>query len=106
MFDKPAKNVAIYGSGAKCEQLLSLYRQYVGEIAANIFFVDTYKESGGRFQGYPLYNVKDVGELDIDIAIIASNLYKEEMLTNIQEYCPKEINIKYIPDNLNFYRTI
>ncbi len=100
--DIEGESIGIYGSGVICERFLSMYQQFIGKIAAKIFFIDSVKQSGGSFWGYPLYNVKDIGELKADSIIIASNRYKEEILENIRKYCPKEVNIKYIPEILKF----
>lgn len=95
------KVVGIYGTGLMCNKLLSLYRQNAGEITATIFFIDSYKMSGDKYLGYPLYNIKDINGMEIDNIIIMSNRYKEEMLENVQKYCMPEVKVLYIPKLIN-----
>lgn len=104
LLDKTGKNVGIYGSGLVCERFLSLYRKLWSEIKANVFFIDTNKKSGGSFQGYPLYNIRDINKLEVDHFIIASNCYREEMTENLRTYFLKEVNIKYMPEIVNVFR--
>lgn len=106
LLDNAEKCIGIYGSGVVCERFLSMYQQFVGEIVAKVFFIDSVKESGGSFWGYPLYNIKDIEELEMDNIIIASNRYREEILENIRRYYSKEVNIKYMPKILRFFGAI
>ena len=77
--------IGIYGTGLISDRFLDLYEEYIGEISAPVFFIDTYKQSGESYRGYSLYNIKDITEIDIDIIIIASSRYEEEMRSNILE---------------------
>lgn len=104
--DEEGKRVGIYGSGVICERFLSMYRKLMGEIVATLFFIDTHRETGGSFQGYPLYNIKDISELKVDSFIIASSRYREEMSENIRANFLKEVDIKYIPEFVKVFNTV
>lgn len=98
---KKEKVVGIYGTGLVCERFLDLYKKYVGEIYASIFFIDSYVKTGDKYQGYPLYNIKDIRIKKIDAIIIASTRYREIMERNIKEQFPelvKKEEILYISE--------
>lgn len=100
---KKDMKVGIYGTGAVCTEFLLLYRQYVSDISCSLFFVDTYKESGGSYKGYPLYNIKDIGKMEPDIIIIASSRYREAMRKNIQAHLNKDTEILNVPEFVRYF---
>lgn len=105
--DNKEKVLGIYGTGVMCDRFLDLYEKYIGEISSTIFFIDTYRQSGESYHGYPLYNIKDIVGMDIDTIIIASSRYEEEMRSNIQTYCPERIEILTVPRSVNIlYQSI
>lgn len=95
--------VGIYGTGLLCKKYMALYRQLVGEFKADVFFIDSYQKSGERYDGYPLYNLKDVGGLKADCIIILSNRYRDEMCHDIQATLQKETKIMFVPDLLKYF---
>ncbi len=99
--NEKGKIIGIYGTGLVCDRFLAVYKSFVDEISAAVFFIDTYKESGSSYQGYPLYNIKDLADMNVDGIIIASSRYKEELQHNIAEYCPKETKVFFVPDLVN-----
>ena len=82
------KTIGIYGTGAISSSFFSLYKKYGNPILASVFFIDTNKKTGS-YQGYPLYNIRDIADMEIDCVIIASTRYKEEMVNNLQNVCVK-----------------
>ena len=78
--DKSEKIIGIYGTGREWNRFFSVYRKNMGEISATVFFIDTDKKSGEFYQGYPVYNVRDLENLQYDSIIVASNRYKDAML--------------------------
>lgn len=99
--NKMGQVVGIYGTGVVCERFLSLYRKYVGEFSASVFFIDTYKEGKRQYHGCMLYNIRDMEDIRVDSIIIASSHYRNEMLENIQKYCSTEPRIFFIPELVN-----
>ncbi len=89
--------VGIYGTGMLCAQFLYLYRNYVDKISAAVFFIDTFKKSGEKYEGFPVYNIKDIKEKKVDSIIVSSIKYKEEMKKNILEYF-LDVQILYMPE--------
>lgn len=99
--DKTDQVIGIYGTGVICERFISLYRKYIGGLSDSVFFIDTYKESKGDQQGYPLYNIRDLAGICVDCILVASTRYKDEMIENIQRYCFTEPTIFFVPELIN-----
>lgn len=103
-YNYPLRNnnlrIGIFGTGMLCEKFLVLYQKYIGDIRAQLIFIDSFKESGGRYNGFPLYNLQDIIKIKNDIILIASVRCKEEMLESITAILPKETKILIIPDYL------
>lgn len=89
--------IGIYGTGLISRRFLAMYRGYVGEISASLIFIDTYKPTGGAYEGYPLYNIEDIGKMKLDKIIIASTRYEEEMRRNVCKYFP-DARILMVPE--------
>jgi len=83
-FNEESKLVGIYGSGRHAEFILNKYKELIGDIKANLVFIDTYKESfSDKFFGYDIINIDDIHTLDISEIVILSYFYEEEMHNNI-----------------------
>ena len=95
--------VGIYGTGQMCEKFLSLYRLYAKTICADIFFIDTYKESSSDYHGCLLYNLNDIAKTKADCIIIASTRYRELMLENLKARVSDEVEIFSLPDILQYF---
>ena len=89
--------IGIYGTGLISRRFLAMYRGYVGEISASLIFIDTYKPTGGAYEGYPLYNIEDIGKMKLHKIIIASTRYEEEMRRNVCKYFP-DARILMVPE--------
>lgn len=80
------KNIGIYGTGIHTERLIEQYETNVGEIKAKLIFIDSTQESLiEKYNGCYVYNVCDIGKLDLDAIILSSFLYEKEMLQIIQK---------------------
>lgn len=95
--DKSGSVIGIYGTGKEWNRFFSIYKRHMGEISATIFFIDTYKKSGEFYQGYPIYNVRELANLQYDSIIVASKRYKDVMLDNIKKYCSTKTEVRFIP---------
>lgn len=79
--------IGIYGTGIHTDKLLKWYKHLLGEINAQIIYIDTRKESfSDRYNGSYIYNIKDIDNLDLDGIIISSRLYEEEMVNTVRAY--------------------
>lgn len=96
------KTIGIYGTGAISSIFFSFYKKYRNPILASVFFIDTNKKTGS-YQGYPLYNVKDITEMRMDCVIIASTRYKEEMVSNLQNVCVKLPELLFVSKPFSFF---
>lgn len=104
--NKKQKRIGIYGSGLMCDRFLNLYQSYMGTIRASVFFIDSYKNSGEKYKGYPLYNIRDVERKTIDYIIIASSRYREILLGNVEKLVKKnksDLEILCLPKYVQFY---
>lgn len=80
------KKIGIYGIGENTEKMLACYKDLIGEIKAEIFFVDSYSKSGlKKYMGKEVYNVNDLELLQPDEIIVSSMLYEEEMVRKLND---------------------
>ncbi len=91
-------SIGIYGKGIMCQNLLSIYNQYIGEIRAKICFIETNIDKETVYQGYPVYNVNELNNLQLDFVVISSFKYKNDMIQNVLEYGKKGIIIQELPE--------
>jgi len=78
------KKIGIYGSGKHAEYILRKYKEMLGDIKADLVFIDTYKKSfHDKFYNYDIINIDDLKTVDISEIIILSYLYEDEMYNNI-----------------------
>ncbi len=90
-------NMGIYGTGKGCVEFLHIYEKVYGKIPANLFFLDSQKDSGFQFWGFNGYNIKDINNLRLDGVIVTSYLYGEEMEQNVREILTRDIPIVSLP---------
>ncbi len=95
--------VGVYGTGKVCRKFFFLYRQAMGEPLAKVFFIDTYRESGQTYEGYPLCNLRDISGRAVDYIMIASSRYRTEMMKNVRMYLSGEVKILFMPELLKFF---
>ncbi|HHU75065.1 MAG TPA: glycosyltransferase [Clostridiales bacterium] len=82
--DKKNSKVGVYGSGKHAEYLLNKYKELIGDIKANLIFIDTYKESfSDKFYDFDIVNVNDIHKVNISEIVILSYFYEEEMYKKI-----------------------
>lgn len=83
-FDQENIRVGIYGSGKHAEYILNKYIELVGDIKAELVFIDSYKKSfSGKNKGYDIVNIDDIDKIDISEIVILSYFYEEEMYNNL-----------------------
>lgn len=79
--------IGIYGTGIHTDKLLRWYKHLLGEINAQIVYIDTRKETfSDKYNGSYIYNIRDIDNLDLDGIIISSRLYEEEMVNTVKAY--------------------
>lgn len=79
------QKLAIYGMGEHTEHLLSGYRKQIGPINAEFIFIDSKRRThSSDYYGHDIYNVKDIGEVELDGIILSSYIYEEEMYQTIK----------------------
>lgn len=80
------QKLAIYGMGEHTQHLLSGYQKQVGSINAELIFIDSKRKTGvSKYCGCDIYNVHDIGKLELDGIILSSYIYEEEMVQTIKE---------------------
>lgn len=78
------KIIAIYGIGGHTTKMIEFYKKYIGDIKAEIFFIDTIKgKESELFYNRPVINVKDINDFKLDCIVISSYSYEEEMYSNL-----------------------
>lgn len=100
------KKIGIYGTGENTEKVLACYQDCVGEIKAQLFFVDSYSKSGSKkYRGQDVYNVYDLEVLQLDEIIVSSMLFEEEMVRKLKDIWGDKYIIHRLYDgekNINF----
>ncbi len=77
--------IGIYGIGKHTERMLKEYQMYVGEIKANLIFLDSSVPSYTVvFNGCKVLNIKDIPK-GLDLIIISSYRYQNEMYQKMKE---------------------
>ena len=78
------RKIGIYGSGKHADYLISMYKKSVGNINADLVFIDSYKKSFSEtYNNYNIINVDDLYSTDITEIVILSYFYEDEMYENI-----------------------
>lgn len=84
-FDRPIC-VGVYGIGEHTKKLLKSYREYVGEIRANLVFLDSNVQSHTTtYEDKEVYNIRDVHDKDLEAVIISSCRYQDAMYHTISK---------------------
>lgn len=95
--------VGIYGTGENTKRFMHEYREFVGEIRANLIFIDSnILSSEKNYENYPIYNVNDIGELLCECIVIASSKFESEMNQSIKERYGNNYKIIRLYTDLHF----
>lgn len=88
-----SKRIGIYGMGEHTKKFLQLYHIYMGDINANMVFLDSNKESHSEdYMGYDVINIKEADKYADEI-VISSFLYEEEMYKTVKKYFNDNIKV-------------
>lgn len=80
------EKIGIYGTGENTENMMACYQEFVGEIKAEIYFIDSYIKSGSqKYMEREVHNVNDLETLELDEIIVSSMLYEEEMVRKLND---------------------
>ena len=78
--------IAIYGCGQYSKKLLKEYKGYIGDILADVIFLDTYLvDDNIKYNGFPVRNVKNIEDEKIDLILISSPQYEIEMKNTLYQ---------------------
>lgn len=79
-FYKSGETIGVYGSGKNADELCFLYTKLVGDIKADIIYIDTHTESFSKTHlGRDIININDIKKRDISEIVVFSYLYEKEM---------------------------
>lgn len=76
------KNIGIYGIGNHTAKMLDLYKKYVGNIEANIYFIVTEKNGTDEFLDCKVVACNEIPN-NTDKIIISSKVYQNEMKNHL-----------------------
>lgn len=97
------KWIGIYGTGKKAKEFLDAYEQNIGEINANLFFVESFVKSGEKkFWDRDVFNVNDIGNIPIECLVIASSKYEQEMYQTITDQYGDRFRVICLSSDLFF----
>lgn len=86
-------NVGVYGTGKRCSEFFDMYENLYGKPIANLFFIDSVQKSGFKFRNYIGYNICDINTLQLDMLLIASTMYGDQMEQSVREIIIQDIPI-------------
>lgn len=82
-----SNRVVIYGCGEYTKKWMAAYKECIGDISAEVFFVETDVENEDKeYNGFPVKNVKSLENERIDMILISSSKYEQEMKDIISKY--------------------
>ncbi|SCY09296.1 Glycosyltransferase involved in cell wall bisynthesis [Lachnospiraceae bacterium XBB2008] len=76
--------IGIYGKGRSSDFFLELFSIFFGEIKSNIIYIDSNKTTGKSTDGDYICNVHDICNHGIDLVVITSQAYGDEMAKTIK----------------------
>lgn len=91
------KRIGIYGAGAHTESLFRLYQKLIGEIVADISMIVSNKSDVDSDKGITVKALDSISD-DLDIYIISSKVYQEEMYQNLRKQMIPEQKISRLYD--------
>lgn len=78
------KRVGVYGSGKHADFLLAKYKEVIGDIKAELVFIDSFKKSySEKYHGYDIVNIDDIDNVGISEIVVLSYFYESEMCKSI-----------------------
>lgn len=83
-FDKKVYRVGIFGTGKHTEGLISLYEKLIGKITCNLVFIDSRRDNE-IYGNKKIVNIQRIGELGLDLIVVSSFIYEQEMIQRIRE---------------------
>ena len=92
-------HVGIYGSGIIARRFLERYRLFVGEPRAQIAVLDSEKTEGISL-GYRILNIAALEVADLDLIVVASTRYLEDMLAAAHEHASSRARIVAVAEFL------
>lgn len=113
-FNTPGKKIALYGAGTHTKCLLSLYRELIGEVKADLTLLVTSKDYLRPSCGLQSVSLDQATD-EFDSYVISSKLYQEEMYANLLEKpVPREKIIRLYDEGeldrqisiIDIYRTL
>lgn len=79
------KKIGIYGTGVHTNNFFAAYRRLMGEIKAEIYCFNTSVcDDGAVYQGKKVYNIQKLGQFPIDLLVISSVKYEDDMYQKIE----------------------
>lgn len=95
--------VGIYGIGRDAERFFDVYQKSLGRIKARVAFIDSSAISGqGKYKGYDIYNVNDIGNMPLECIVVASSKYEREMCRTIARKYENRFRIIRLRSDLKF----
>lgn len=79
------KKIGIYGTGVHTDNFFAAYRRLMGEIKADIYYFNTtVSDDGAVYQGKKVSGIQKLGQFPIDLLVISSVKYEDDMFQKIQ----------------------
>ena len=100
--EQKGKVVGIYGIGPHTEKLLMEYERLVGEIGAEIIFIDSNRKSFTKYRDKDVYNIADLDNIVTDEIIISSFMFEKELVEKVHEIYGNKYKIKRFYDRHPF----
>lgn len=91
--EQNAMRLGVYGTGKVCQALLNV----LDCSRRTCVYLESKVESGQLFKGQPVYSIDDAGQLDLDVLIIASTKYVQEMKEKAVQVLGEDMPMLTVP---------
>lgn len=97
------KKIGIYGIGSHTESILQYYTKNIGEINAEIIFIDSFKGYNDETKyNRKIINVTEINNYYLDYIIISSASFENKLYLNLKKHLTKDIKIYRLYEKIDF----
>ena len=99
---EPTSRIGIYGTGQACEGFLIAF-----DLEGHPhYFLETDAAPGREFRGKPVLDIKEVGTLNLDLIVVATEKYVTEMTANVERYADGSVFTYTVPSRMRSLKRI
>jgi len=102
-FNDKTKIIGVYGIGSHTISMINYYKKNIGEIKANLVFIDSVKgHNGEKFNEQNIINIDDIENYNFDLIVISSFGSQKMLCDNVNKKLKNKVSIyKFYTNNNN-----